>query len=316
VNWYRRSTALCSVVGLADEHSRDDAGDDRRRGRRRYFTSRQLARRSDALSGAPHFRLADQLLDPVREIIVKRGQTAELTYRLQLSGESDGTSVSIVELTAVSLDGQPLPSDEADALGAAFVLPDWVVDAQGEVVEVRGIEELLDKFDELGGQPIAPEARSGWAQVLEDAVVTKYWDSWAGFWASYGSIDRAREEFTATAPTRDAEYGSHGVVESVGTTPAGLAILRMTQTLEGDDLARALGGTFESLGAADETGALSGTDAGRRIMTLESVLAPESLRPDSVELTIDIELTMDGETQRGLESRAWSFDWAASDCGP
>ena len=100
----------------------------------------------------------------------------------------------------------------------------------------------------------------------------------------------------------DTQFNMTVVVESLGTTPGGLAMMRQTQIVEGEDLLLAMGVVTAALGA-DEVAAAMAETSGRRIVTLETTTDPLTLRPLSASLTQDIELTTNGALESRLERK-------------
>lgn len=246
------------------------------------------------------------------EAAVKDGSTATLTYGLELVAEGPNLIVSFVDMTIADIDGQPLSVADSTAQAALFKLPNLVVDPQGTVVGTRGVEELLDAMV-ASGLVDSSQITLGVAAALEAAVVSKYWGSWAGTWAARGVIDAPHVESVEQTPVGDTQFNTTLVVESLGTTPEGLAVVRQTQTIEGEDMLRALGAVTSAMGA-DEIAAAMVATYGRRIMTFETTTDPSSLWPLSASLTQDTELTTNGVLDSRVERTTWTFDWAAGGC--
>jgi hypothetical protein len=136
---------------------------------------------------------------PVRETVLKAGSSATLSYGIELVAEGSNLIVSLVDMAVHDFNGEPVPSDQTDGVLAAFRLPSLVIDPTGMVVDVRGMQELLDQVQatlNLGDQVDSRQM----AALMEDVVATKYWDTWAGFWAGVGSIDEARLEAVVPTP--------------------------------------------------------------------------------------------------------------------
>jgi hypothetical protein len=248
---------------------------------------------------------------PVAETVNRRGRTAELNYGLGIVADPAGLLISFVDMTVLTIDGEIVPPGVADRAVAAFVLPSFVVDHEGTVVEIRGTEEMIADLIALMPE-MAPMAGPEFVAAIEASVASKYWESWGGFWAGFGSIDEVRFETTADIPSGNATVETNVVIESLGTNAAGDVVLRVQQIAEGDDLLNATATMMDELGAAD-TGALFTT--ARRVVTIDTTTDPHTLRPRTVSLTIDLEIGSGVESRRQVETHDWTFDWSAPECG-
>ena len=248
---------------------------------------------------------------PVTEIVGKNGSRATLAYDVDLQTHEQGLLVRYVDLVVNDLDGRPLGAELQAQAQAAFTLPGFIVDADGLALAMTGFDEMLRSLEELGLASPAiytPEFRA----VTEEAVINKYWETLVGLWAGLGRIDQPILRSTLPVPVGDELFDLDLVVESIGTTAEGHAILRSTQRLEGDELLRSMGALQSSLGGGG--GSSSGIDGGQRTVTIDLTTDPETLRPVTAELSIDVELVIDGRPESRLERRQWTFDWDAGDC--
>jgi hypothetical protein len=252
------------------------------------------------------FNWASDCTVPVAETVTKRGSTAHLSYGMQIVAEVPNRVVSLVDMVIADIDGSPV-SDPASI--AAFHLPSFVVDDAAAVVEVRGLDEMFDDAQNVtGADPalLTPELRA----TLTETVTSKYWGTWAGFWASVGSIGVSRVETIMSVPMGDSQIDTTILLESLGTTADGLAILRHTQTIDGENFLRAMGivtGNNEAPAASD---------SGHQIITIDVTTNPSTLRPASAQIVTNMEFTTAAGTQSMMESRTWTFDWLSSDCAP
>jgi hypothetical protein len=244
----------------------------------------------------------------VSETVTRRGKTAELTYGLRIEADAGGVLVSFVDMTVVTIDGQALPPGAAEQAVAVFLLPSFVVDQYGAVVEIRGMEEMIERLIALVPE-MAPMAGPEYIALLEDWVASKYWESWGGFWSAHGSIDQPHLEATVDVPSGTTTIETDVVVESLGTTATGDAVLRVQHIAEGDDLLNAGGATMSQLGV--DPGVLS---SARRAVTIDATTDPATLRPSTVSMSMDIEIGNGVDTRREVETHDWIFDWSAPGC--
>lgn len=249
---------------------------------------------------------------PIEEVVLKGGSTAELTYTLSFTATADGTSVAFEDMTVHEIDGQPVPADQQEFAAATFRLPSFVVDSDGLLVEVTGVEELVESIAALDPDIAAGLSTPGLVATIEDLVASKYWLVWVGFWANWAVIEEPVE--TGVDESRDVEF----VVESLGTTDDGLAALRVTSEIEGPQFVEAMQSVIEGILPADATTeetveALASAQGSLRDR-FEVVTDPKTLRPASTYVERDVDLTVDGGSGSQLESRSATFGWDRSDC--
>ena len=245
---------------------------------------------------------------PVAEEVLKSGKTAVLHYTLDLQADGQNLLVSFDDMSVISVDGTELPDAVSQTAAASFLLPSLVVDRDGFVVDVVGMDALVEQIEALdpsGDFEVTPEL----AAVLEDSVTSKYWDSWAGMWATWGSFEDEVEAGTSEFAAASGIAVSDVEMRSLGAVDGSLVALLSTITLDGDDFTLAMGGTVAMATGSDPTE--SSSISGQRVVTVEVVTDPATLRPTSAFTSIEVEVTADGETRSQLEERRWIFDWSA-----
>lgn len=267
----------------------------------------------DAELGAPY--LADLVFNwpsdctvPVVEEVLKAGSTALLSYNLGLKSQGKNNLVTFDDLAVTSFDGNP-PSDEtAKAVEAQFILPGFLVGPDGKVIELIGLEVMIEQIEALDPS-LSVELTPELVALLHESIIDKYWGSWVGAWANWGYFDTATEHGTSELRIGGDVAISDVEMKSLGVVDDSLAVLRSTITLDGADFALAMRSVVDI--AIDPAGASQFT--GQRVITVEVVTDPATLRPMTAFTSIAIELTVDGETRSELEERRWRLDWDA--CG-
>jgi hypothetical protein len=243
---------------------------------------------------------------PVVEEVLKTGRTASLQYSLGLTAEGQDLLVGLNDLLVTEVDNSPVPPESSAALSAQFALPSFLVNGDGAATDVVGLDALIEQLNAAspaGSVELTPQ----FAALLSDTVMSKYWGSWAGIWASWASFKEPTEIGESQFEVSDGIAVSDIEMVSLGTTDNGLVALRSTVTLDGADFALALGGTMAAItGSSDPDSVVF---EGKRIITVEVVTDPTTLQPASAFASIEIELTEDGKTEQQLEERRWDFDW-------
>jgi len=253
----------------------------------------------------------------VAESVLRKDVRAELSYKLGLVAEGDHIVVSYRDMEVLEVAGRSLSDKERRDAAVPFLLPEMVVDAAGEVIEVRGMDALIDQIADLDPSLRDVASSPTFAQTIESSAISKYWNVWAGGWAMWGSFEETEEEGYYEAADGSAPGSPDFTMYSLGTTESARAVLRREEILAGPQLAEALGVVMgslgEDLGKPPDTDAFAGFD-GERVTTTEVVTDPATLRPDSTHLRIDLEATFEGETQSVVEERTAVFDWSSSTC--
>ncbi len=248
---------------------------------------------------------------PVAETVTKRGTTAELEYRLAAEPHGEELLISFRDMTMRRYDGKPVRVGQARAV-AGFKLPDFAVDQNGALLGVRGMQELMDELGAIDSSfenVFTPEGIA----LLEDTVASKYWENWVGFWAGFASIDTPHFETTVSMALEQTTFDTAVVVDSLATTRTGDAVLRYRQTVDGEDFLRAIGAVSSAMGADEIAAAIAGS-SGSRVTTVEITTDPRTLRPSTVSMVLDIELTRNGKRDHQVEKREWDFHWSAIRC--
>lgn len=249
---------------------------------------------------------------PVDEVVSKRGDVAVIRYLVRSKEAGSDIEISLEDMTMVELNDRTIPEDALERLIAGFTLPKFLVGSDGVGIRATDLDETFAQMADAGLielESVTPQLIA----AVEETVLAKYWESWVGFWAGMNSIDEQRTETAVPVAIGDTEFTIDVVVESMPSAVTGAAVLRSVQTLEGDEFLRSVGAISQEMaGEHPQDGLLAGD--GHRITTIEITTDPATLQPSTVTFTNDIELTMDGATQRETESRAWRFDWANLQC--
>ena len=158
--------------------------------------------------------------------------------------------MTLRDVQVLEVDGDKTSDAERKAMAAALLIPSFVVDPTGEVVEVRGTEALLGQIAELDPSIGTATAAPGFVATLEASVTSKYWNVSAGGWADWGSFEEAEEEgFYEGGDETEVDFTMH----SVGTTDTGRGVLRRVEVLAGDELQDLLAETLAGFGAGVDT---------------------------------------------------------------
>lgn len=252
----------------------------------------------------------------VTERIDENGASAVLEYYLTFVHEDPETVLAFGQLRVVELNGEPVPDSQQVVSGLNFQIPSFVIGPDGALIEVRGVDTLLDEMANSDPSLTGMSTTPGFVDLMTTLFMEKYWVPWYGFWIDWAWFEQPVE--TAEWAV-DPENTFPMEVTSLGTTDDGLAAVRASFTIEGEsvraNIDQVLGDFMPGNISAEERDAMIASTKGRVDRTMESVLDPHTLRPHSVSSRRDLVLTMDGRTQRVEEERLAQFDWDSSDCG-
>lgn len=271
-------------------------------------TAADPQRLGDPYLGPMHFDWGSDCAVAVREHVTKAGTTAELTYQLRITGDPGGATVAFEDMRIDRLNGEQ--AEAPPAVLAGFRLPSFEIDETGRVVEVSGIQDLIDELGDVApglGTPSTP----GFVAVLEETVASKYWGSWVGLWVDVESIDEVEHTVVVPQELNGVSYDVEVTVSSVGTDAAGDVVLRLVEVIEGENFARAFLGINGTLGSKTTT---PPDFEGSRTTTVEIITDPADLRTTAAWFTQEIAVSAEGQHQARRETRAWTFDWEGSDC--
>ena len=241
---------------------------------------------SDSYLGALHFAWPEGCSVPVSEEVNKTGQTATLSYRLEISDHPQGRLISYRDLQVVTLNGATPSPALARSAQATFGLPSFLVKDSGMALEVIGV-------------------------MAERDAITKYWNSWVGLWLAVEPIDALRrdyfmsDDYMTSAPNGGEAGTEPFAVESLIPERGGEARLRMTHVLEGAAFARSINAS---------TGADAEGLSGQATTTVEIAAEPTTLKARRVTFAHDATVSRDGSTRTTTENRQWSFAWEKLTC--
>jgi hypothetical protein len=257
------------------------------------------------------YRVFPRCAVPVRETVEKNGATAKIEYRLRFTPEGDRIVMAWTDMEILTIDGMPVFDSSAEAAGVAFLMPEIVVDAAGRAVEVRGMADVIEQMDAIEPGVAEMLGSPQMLAALESRVVERYWYSWAGIWAEWGSFEEPIEEAAYIDEAGDQQTFT---MTSMGTIGDELAAFSLFRVVEGDDLRETLGAATELVSGESLPG-LAGADVrGQMTDTVEVVTDPTTLWPRSVVVERRVNATVDGESVSRKERRVSVLDWDASDC--
>lgn len=249
----------------------------------------------------------------VTETVDKDGETAQFVYPVYIREIGADIEIDYGELDVVHVRGNPLSPEQEAQMAALFALPSITVGADGRVVSISGVDDLLADMQELGVIGELPD-RDAFVAVVEESVVSKYWGSWVGRWAEWPEITGELLDDKVIVPVGDEMITYDLRRESVLPADNHMAHLRDTTTIEGPEFARFLAANRGAISGGTADSSIFDGAEGEKVTIVEAVLDPTTLRPATVTYDDRSTATLDGETTSRFEVREWAFDWSSPSC--
>lgn len=270
----------------------------------------------------------------VTEHILKKGKRAVTRYEATLSARQDGgyelklDKFRFLEMEGRNVTKGPLPPELKAATALAGAIPTLVISSEGQVVDVVGMEESMERVlmlvpeeNGLRDQVRSVLAQPAMAQMMKQKAGDS-WNVWVGAWV--GTDLSAGEERSATVPMQLPAGTVASRVTMYHRGPAegrkGAVRLEMETVLEGEPFRKAMVGMLSQMvqGAAPQGKAPdfeTMLKSARRVYSVELVTDPATLRPYRARLAQVTELQVGEQEREEREEHEYSFAWPAQKAG-
>jgi hypothetical protein len=267
---------------------------------------------------------------------LKKGKRAVLRYDAVLSARMGGgyelklDKIQFLELEGRDVSKGPLPPEVKTALAMASALPTVVISAEGEFVDVMGLDEVVEHIlkqtpNEKGRRD---KIRAVFAQpAVAQAMKQKagdFWQAWVGAWV--GMDVAAGQERVAMVPLQMPLGSVDGTVTLRHRGPVtehkGAVRLEMETVLEGEPFRKEMVNMLSQMVQA--AGAQEGTEppdfeamlqSARRVSTVEVVTDPATLRPYSARMVQVTQVQVEDQQNEQREEQEYRFTWPAQKAG-
>ena len=269
----------------------------------------------------------------VTERILKKGKRSVVRYDAVLSARQGGgyelktDGFQFLEVDGKDLTKGSLPPELKATAALAGVTPTLVLSAEGQVVDVVGMEEAIERSialvpEEKGMREQVRKMLSqpAMAQAMRQKVAD-FWGVWVGTWVG---IDlAANEEVTGTMPIQlpSGPVDSAVIVRHRGpdASQKGAVRLEMETVLEGEPFRKAMSGMISQMmqGAPKTEGADFDAmlKSARRVSRVEVVTDAATLRPYSARASQVTKIQVESTEREDVEEREYSFAWPAQKPG-
>lgn len=265
----------------------------------------------------------------VTERTLKKGKRAVMRYEAVLSARKEGGyELKLDKLQFLERDGRdltkgPLPPEIKQATALASAIPTLVLSAEGQVVDVVGMEEMLERIykmmpEEEREQVRALFSRPGMDQVMKQNAA-EFWDAWVGAWVG---LELAAGEERSGAMQVQLPTGA---VESVVTVRhrgpdaehKGAVRLEMESVLEGEPFRKAMVASIAQVlqSASPQGKEQPDVDAmvksARRVNSAAVVMDTATMRPMSARKSEVSRLVIADKERDEIEEHDYTFVWPA-----
>jgi hypothetical protein len=295
----------------------------------------EVAPKAAAPSKAPELRFAWPVPSrvTVTERILKGGKRAVVRYDAVLSArQGGGYQLRTEGFQFLELDGRDLtkgapPSELQAAAAVAGVIPTLLLSAEGDVVDVVGMEEAIENLVALVPQErgLRDQMRKVWSQpAVAQTLKTKgasFWRVWVETWV--GIEMAANEERSGVIREQLLSWSVDSAVTIRHRGPdarqKGAVRLELETVLEGEPFRKAMAGVLsQTMPAVPETRGMdfdAMVKSARRVTLLEVVTDAATLRPYSARISQVVKLQLEDKQRDEHEEHEYSFAWPAQKPG-
>ena len=255
----------------------------------------------------------------------------ELQLRVTPLEEGSQWRLDFPEVRLLEINGNDVTSPEEQAhLPATFramsrAMPSFIVDAQAEIVDIPGVEMMLDTIIESIPEDPPEVTRDQLRLALLDprvidlmqAQVHRFWHLWVGLWLDKEIVPGKRLDFEAESDFVGVTVPAQGYFENLGPVDEepGASRLVFEMTARGDALREAvyktLTGAFQQAGEpVPEELTLASIKSAERRERVTVVTDLETMRPYEVRAMTTLSLdSVDQGPHVEIEEKVFRFEW-------
>ncbi len=293
--------------------------------------------KTEAPAAAPTLRFAWPTPSrvTVTERVLKKGKRVAMRYDAVLSArQGGGYELKLDKFQFIELEGRdvskgPLSPEIKAATALASAIPTLVISSDGQVEDIVGFEEAMQRALELVPEEkgMREQMRKVFAQPTMAQVMKQkageFWNAWVGAWV--GLDLAAGQQRSGTVPMQMPS----GSVDSVMTVrnhgPAadrkGAVRLELETVFEGEPFRKAMVGLMAQMvqSAGPQGKAPPDFDAmlksARRVSNVEVVTDGATLRPYSVRTAHVTKLQVEDQEREEREEHEYDFAWPERKAG-
>jgi hypothetical protein len=270
----------------------------------------------------------------VTERILKKGKSSVVRYDATLSArKGGGYELKLDKFQFVEMEGRDvtkgqLPPELKAATALAGAIPTLVLSAEGQAVDVVGMEEAVERAltmvpNEKGmrDQVRSMLSQPAMVQAMKQRAAD-FWSAWVGAWV--GTDLAAGEERKGTVPMQLPSGAVDSMVTMHHRGPdaghKGAVRLEMETVLEGEPFRKAMVGMIsQMMQAAAPQGNAPDIEtmlkSARRVSNVEVVTDAATLRPYRARMSQVTKIQMANQEREEREEHEYSFVWPAQKAG-
>ncbi|HYO71285.1 MAG TPA: hypothetical protein VEU33_34920 [Archangium sp.] len=265
----------------------------------------------------------------VTERTLKKGKRAVMRYDAVLTARKEGghelklDKFHFLERDGHDLTKGPLSPEIKEATALASAIPTLVLSAEGQLVDMAGVEEMLERIYKMMPEDQREQMRAMFERPeMKEALKQKggeFWTAWVGTWV--GLELAAGEESSGTMQTQLPS----GPVDTVVTVRhrgpdaehKGAVRLELESVLEGEPFRKAMVASIAQMlqAATPQDKEQPDVDAmvksARRVSSAEVVMDAASMRPFSARRSEVSKLVVGDKESETIEEHEYSFVWPA-----
>lgn len=263
----------------------------------------------------------------ITELVEKKGNTAKMSYYLTVNTKEARRFIRIVDLKFVSINGEKispeLEAELAPVIESLNSMPYFVVNSQGELVDIAGLTEAIDSFDNVikhvrkeDNEPEFSEImKSDPARKLLFDALSEYWTCWVEAWIVFPATEDKPyiDQYTNTLPGSETSYLTTRTLNNFGTYE-GLTHLKVETSVTDPritDSIKEMLDTFDQASGKPIDRNLE-RPSGMRVEALaEAKIDLETLRPKWVKRQKRVMITSNSSEiiDSSFESHTYTFHW-------
>lgn len=267
----------------------------------------------------------------ISETAIKNGNHAEMTYALDVKKRDDGKLIiRMVDFQFDSFNHQPITPEFERALRPVIdsfgTLPSFVVNEEGHLVDIVGIDALidgtgkyLDSVREDGkGKEVADQMKDPAVKKMLMRALSEYWNGWVEAWIGFGPKpgETVEEPFREGLVPNQPEIEGVRTYRHLGTDPDNPSLIHLKiDSHIGDPTAgKAIGGLLSRFDQKNK---------GKSDIDLENMpsitvdgefevkIDPTTYRPAWAKRSKNIQVSGPTEEESGsrVESHEYTFHW-------
>jgi hypothetical protein len=265
----------------------------------------------------------------VTERLLKKGNRSVMRYDAVLSARKGGgyelkiDNYQLLEMDGRDLTKGPPPPGLKEATALAGAIPTLVLSAEGEMVDMVGMEEVLERLykmmpEEQREQTRAMFERPGMKEMLKQSG-GEFWTVWVGAWV--GLKLAAGEEGLVPGQVQLPSGPMESVVTVRHRGPdaehKGAVRLELESVLEGEPFRKAMVATMAQMlqSSAPQGKEPPDVDAmvksARRVSSAEVVMDAATMRPYSARRYEVSKVVVEDKESERIEEHEYSFAWPA-----